>query len=92
MSTPTILGFLFDDDNEEKIATHGLSARRVAQILENRHVVARNRKRRRAIYLVIGIDHGGACIATPIEPTHDPTLWRPITAWLCKPHERAKLT
>jgi hypothetical protein len=40
---------------------------------------------------VIGHDNGGACIAVPVEPTHDPSVWRPITAWPCKQSERAKL-
>jgi hypothetical protein len=89
---PEIHDFLIDDANEEKFAVHGLSARRVLQVLEDEHVVLRNRKERRGLYLVIGRDRGGACIAVPIEPTHDPTLWRPITAWPCKDHERAKLS
>jgi hypothetical protein len=51
----------------------------------------RNRKGRRAPYLVIGEDHGGACIAIPIEPTYDEAIWRPVTAWPCKAHERSRL-
>jgi hypothetical protein len=43
------------------------------------------------MYLVIGRDHGGAAITVPVEPTHDPKLWRPITAWPSKAHEAAKL-
>ena len=61
------------------------------QILGNRHVIIPNRKRRRAMYLVIGHDDGGTCIASPVVPTHEPGLWRPITAWRCKGWERAKL-
>jgi uncharacterized DUF497 family protein len=91
LSTPTIAEFLFDDVNEEKIARHGLSIRRVRQVLDNVHVIAPNRRARRGMYLVIGRDHGGAAITVPVEPTHDPKLWRPITAWPSKAHEAAKL-
>lgn len=91
MSSPRIEAFLIDDDNEEKVAAHGLSTRQILQVLENIHVILRNRRRRRGLYLVIGQDNGGACIAVPVEPTHETTLWRPITAWPCKPHERTIL-
>lgn len=91
MSNPNITGFLFDDDNELKIGLHGISPRQVMQILESEHVIVANRAKRRGVYLVIGRDHGGTCISVPVEPTHDPTLWRPITAWPSKKHERARL-
>lgn len=88
---PTVREFLIDDENEEKFALHGLSSRQVLQVLDGPHVVVPNRKRRRARYLLIGRDRGGTCIAVPIEPTHRPALWRPITAWLCKHQERRAL-
>ena len=86
-----ILEFLFDEDNESKFAAHGLTSRQVLQVLENPHLVTRNRRRRRATHLVVGRDYGGACISIPIEPTHERTLWRPVTAWPCKSSELTKL-
>jgi uncharacterized DUF497 family protein len=86
-----ILVLVFDDENEDKIAAHGLVPEQVEQILDNPHIVVRNRKRRRAMYLVIGRDNGGRCIAVPVEPTNDPVTWRPVTAWPCKDHERSML-
>lgn len=83
--------FLFDDDNEGKFTSHGLSARQIDQLLDEEFVVVPNRQARRAAYLLIGRDHGGTCIAVPIEPTPDPTLWRPVTAWPCKEQERTVL-
>lgn len=84
--------FLFDAVNEDKIAAHGLAVLQVSQLLDQEFVVVPNRKARRAAYLVIGRDHGGTCIAVPIEPmTYDQTLWRPITAWRCKDSERSVL-
>ena len=69
MSSPVVVGFTFDDENAEKFAQHGLSERQVAQVLGNEHLMLTNRKRRRARYLLIGRNNGGACIAIPIEPT-----------------------
>ena len=91
MSSPTILGFWFDDDNEEKFGEHGLSAERVDEILDSEYLVLGNRSGRRGHYLIIGHDRGGTCIATPVEPTQEPGIWRPITAWRCKEHERRAL-
>lgn len=88
---PAIYAFLFDDDNEAKLAAHGIRTEQVDQLLDGEFIVARNRKNRRAAYLVIGRDWGGACIAVPIEPTHDPTLWRPVTGWRCKRSEEHHL-
>ncbi len=91
MSSPVIEEFLIDDLNETKIGSHGLSARQIIRVLENKHIVIPNRKHRKGLYLVIGKDNGGNCIAIPVEPTYDSKLWRPITAWLCKDSERTLL-
>lgn len=91
MSSPHIESFIFDDENEEKIMSHGLSAYRVMEVLDNVHVVLPNRKGRRGVYLIIGRDNGGSCIAIPVERTLDPLLWRPITAWSCKTGEETIL-
>lgn len=91
MSSPVIADFLFDDENEEEMAQHGLIARRVLQILDGEYMIVPNRRARRALYLLIGRDHGGAFITVPVEPTHDPVVWRPVTAWPSKRHERNRL-
>ncbi len=91
MSSPRIERFLIDDLNETKINSHGLSVHQIVQVLENKHIVVPNRKRRRGLYLVVGVDNGGSCIAIPVERTHDPKLWRPITAWYCKESEQTLL-
>ena len=83
--------FLWDDDNEDKAAYHGLRRRQVDQVLRDDYVVVANRVARRAPYLLIGLDYGGQCIAVPIEPTHEPRLWRRVTAWRCKRAEQARL-
>ena len=89
MATPLIRDFMFDDANEAKFAAHGITVPQVDAILDHRFATQRNRKGRRGLYLVVGRDGSGVCIATPVEPTHVPGLWRPITAWYCKPSEKA---
>ena len=91
MSSATILDFYFDAENEDKLADHALTPRRVLQILVGNIVKAKNRQGGRGDYLVIGRDHGGAASSVPVEATHDPIVWRPITAWPSKAHEEAKL-
>ena len=91
MSSPAIADFLFDEENEEKFAAHGVSALQVLQLLENNHMVVPNRQGRRGIFLVVGRDNSGSCIAVPVEPTHVLDLWRPVTAWRCKPSELVQL-
>jgi hypothetical protein len=91
MSSPVISDFLIDDLNETKFISHGLSSYQIIQVLTNTHIIVPNRKRRRGLYLVIGSDNIGRCIAIPVERTYNPRLWRPITAWLCKDNELAIL-
>lgn len=88
MSIPDVADFWFDDDNESKFAAHGLTPRHVFQVLQNRHIVVRNRRGRRAEYRVIGRDNGGVCLTVPIERTRERDVWRPITAWVSKDYER----
>jgi hypothetical protein len=88
---PDVAYFLFDDENEGKIAAHRLTSWRVLQVLQNKHIVVPNRRRRRASFLIVGRDNGGACISVPIERTRDPLVWRPVTAWLSKDSERRQL-
>lgn len=48
---PLILGFDFDDVNEEEIAEHELSVEQVVQVLENRHIIVPNRNDRTGTFL-----------------------------------------
>ena len=85
----TVADFQIDDANEAKFWSHGIEARPVVEVRDNHPVVKRNRKRRAADYVLIGRDNNGRCIAIPVVPTHDPYVWRPVTAWYCKPSEAA---
>jgi uncharacterized DUF497 family protein len=91
MSSILIDAFLFDEENEEEFAVHGISVNQVAQMLDNVYVILRNRKNRRGIYLLIGRDKNGICISVPIERTHQIHVWRPITAWQSKAGEKTIL-
>jgi len=83
VSSIIITEFLIDDANEDEFANHGLSSDDVLQVLENPYIVGRNRRPdvHRATHLLIGRDNGGGPITIPIEPTHIPEWWRPVTAW-----------
>jgi len=87
---PIIRAFLFDDVTLEKIAYHHIHQEQLEQVLDD-FVVVSNRRGRRAEYLVIGRDWGGACLAIPVEPTYETDLWRPVTAWYYKGSEGALL-
>jgi hypothetical protein len=76
---------------EEKLWSHGIERDQVAAVPEGRTVLARNRKGRAASHILIGRDAQGRCLAIPVRPTDDPTVWRVITAWPCKRSEAAKL-
>ena len=91
MSIPAIYDFLFDDDNEREVAAHGVMPIEILQVLENQSVIQPNRRARRGTFLLIRVTNGGSCLAIPIESTHAPGIWRPITAWPCKRSEFAKL-
>lgn len=86
-----IFSFIFDDENEEKIHSHGLTVVQVDKVLGNEHIIVKNRKGRRSPILVIGKDDGGRCITIAAEPISIRGIWRPVTAWSCKDHENANL-
>jgi hypothetical protein len=91
MARVTIREFIISERAADKFWVHRVTRGQVEEILTNRHIVTVNRKNRVAGHLAIGLDNNGRCIAVPILPTDDPGIWRPITAWYCKPGEAAKL-
>ena len=94
MSSPIITAFIFDEQNEDEFAGHGISATQVQQLLENNAIIFPNRRSNihTGTHLFIGRDNGGAPITVPIEPTHDPDVWRPVTAWIATTWDLAELT
>jgi uncharacterized DUF497 family protein len=71
----------WDDQTEAHIAEHGVTPREVNQMVENPHILVRNRKGKRAPMLLIGRTHGGRVLSVPLAKTRDPGVWRPITAF-----------
>jgi uncharacterized DUF497 family protein len=87
---PQVEGFDIDPENEEEFAGHGLTAKRVLQVLENPYVIISNKQARRASHMIIGQDNGRAFLTVPMEATSNPSIWRPVTAWSSSRHEVAK--
>jgi hypothetical protein len=86
-----VVELVIDDDNTEKFWQHGQNPEDVVEVLFFPRVVRRNRKERRASHILIGRTRQGWCLAMPIEPTAEVGVWRPVTAWRCKPSEWALL-
>jgi uncharacterized DUF497 family protein len=91
MPQVTVAEFQFSERAAAKMWEHGIDFAQLSEVLNHPRVAVRNRKNRAADYLLIGRDNSGRCITIPMLPTDDPYLWRPITAWYCKPSEAAKL-
>lgn len=60
-------------------------------VLDHFWVGTPNRGDRAASHILYGTDDHGQCLAIPIARTDDPYVWRPVTAWYCKPREAAIL-
>jgi hypothetical protein len=89
---PAVEDLYLDAVNVEKIAQHGIVPRQLLEVLDNGASIFPNREDQSAPYLLIGLDDDGQCLAMPIWPTEiDETVWRPVTAWYCKPSEWARL-
>jgi hypothetical protein len=80
----------WDDRNIDHIWEHGLDPDTVDEILESAYVVVWNRRQQTAPYLLIGLDYNGRCIAAPIVRGRREGVWRPLSAWYCKPAEWAR--
>lgn len=72
---------VWDERNEEHLVEHGVTVREVNQVVENPHVVVRNRKRRSAQLLMIGRTHGGRVLTVALARTSTANMWRPVTAF-----------
>jgi hypothetical protein len=70
----------------------------VEQLIDNRYVIAPNRRRnrrtgarRRGRRLLIGHTDGGRALTLVVEPTVEPTTWLAITGWTATRVERKML-
>ena len=92
MARTSILDLVFTDHAVSAFDDWNILPDDLFDILEiGDYVVTRNRQGRAASHVLIGYDGRGRCLAAPIAPTHDPTTWRVVTAWPCKPSEASKI-
>lgn len=76
-----IAEWLWDDDNVEHIARHGVSAGDVLAVWLGDPRYRRNRKGRAASHQMIGPDAGGRFVAVFVAPVPGrPGTWRVVTA------------
>lgn len=75
----------------EKIWDRGIVPDQLYAVLDRFWTPIRNRRGRVAPYVLLGTDDQGRCLAIPVVPTDDPYVWRPVTAWYCKPGEVTRL-
>jgi len=77
----TVLGFSIDERTEAHLEAHDVLVEALSEVLEGEHRIRRNKRNRRATHVITGFDRHGYCLAICIEPTHDPVIWIPVTAW-----------
>jgi hypothetical protein len=83
--------FDITDQTIDKIGRHAIGEGQLYEVLQHFWMVIPNRKERAAPHVLLGTDNRGNCLAIPIVPTDRPRVWKPITAWQCKPREEAIL-
>ena len=85
-----IEGLEWDDDNQEHIERHGLTADFVYEVLEwGDPVMITNKKGRSGSRQVIGYDERRRCWTIVVEPTERRRIWRVRTGWLSAEREIA---
>ena len=87
----TVLDFQISERAASKMKDRNIVVDDLYDVIDSDYEVVPNRSGHPAPYVLIGRDRSGRCLAIPVAPTHDPYVWRPITAWKCKPRETAKL-
>ena len=90
MSSPQIHDLAFDDENEEKLSQRGISPEDAVDLLEQPHVLIRNKRQHRGLYKLIGRDRGGRILTIILEPTTIKSTWRPVTGWLSSRAEQRR--
>lgn len=71
----------WDERTEDHVARHSLTVHEVNQVVVNGHVLVRNRRTRRAEYLMIGTTHGGRVVTVALRKTREDGVWRVATAY-----------
>ena len=79
----------FDDENEEKLAQHGVTIGEVIQVFTLEPQYFTNHGDRRASHVMMGRTLGGRLLLVPIERLM-PGVWRPVTAMEPTAHQRSR--
>lgn len=85
-----VAGLYFDDENEAKFMSHGVSVDEVQQVLDKWPRFYINRLERRATHVMIGPTRAGRMLVVPIERWDHAGLWRPVTAFEASPGQAAR--
>jgi len=75
---------------EEKLARHGVAPFEVRQLLQNDYRLWPNRRQRRRIEM-IGRTDAGRVLLVAFDPTDEPGVWRPVTAFDAPEKDRRQL-
>ena len=89
MPTIEVEGFYFNEGNEAKLASHGVSIHEAYQVLWTRPRALRNHSDG-APWVLIGPTASGRMITLPIDPTDEPGIWRPRTGYDSSRKERRR--
>jgi hypothetical protein len=85
-----IVGLEWDDENEDRLAPHGLDAVLVTELVESgRWVLVRNTRTGSRRRRLIGYGPDGRWWTVVPEPSRRPGIWRPVTGWPSSPREIA---
>lgn len=76
-----ILYLAWDDENEEKLAKHGVPAERADEVGQGPYRILRNKRHRRGQVKMVGPDFGGSFWTIVLERTSQYGVWRPVTGW-----------
>lgn len=85
-----VFDLLFDDANLAKLATHGLTMRDALEVLDEDPRLMRGSTSENAPYVLIGPTAVGTMVTLPIDPTHEPGVWRPRTGYPSSEREIAR--
>lgn len=73
---------VLDDWASEELWKHGIRPGQIFQMLENRHILLRNKRRRRATHRLVGPDGSGLLLTVCITPLNRRrTKWEVVTGW-----------
>jgi uncharacterized DUF497 family protein len=82
------LEFEWDEANQEHVRAHGFEPEMLADVLERRYGVLRNKRFGAGQYKLVGRTIDGSLVTIVVAPTLTNGLWRPITAWSSTQGER----